>query len=368
MKFKLPAAAFLALLATPATAQDTPSATPSPTPTPLPAPTPFFLSPLQPTPAPTPAATPTPNPIPTAAPTARAERAAPRAATVSPTPAPSPVARPTPSPVPTPTLVPEATPAVSPEPLPSASPTVAPLAPLEKESDFWPWLVAAGLIGGAVAAAWAWFSRPGLRTDETLAPEDELVPTPAPAPTPVSAPVPAFLQPAPVAAARLELAFRPTRAGLNMLSATVEGEVTVINAGEVDAADIRIRAGLFTASPDLDAELSTARGAPIVRPATPPFALAPGEARTVRIVAALPREMLRVMTAAQRPMFVPVLGVDATLATRAGAVSVAQAYAVGVERVGSSKLAPFWLDVPPRSYDQVAARLHGNAITRQANG
>ena len=39
-----------------------------------------------------------------------------------------------------------------------------------------------------------------------------------------------------------------------------------------------------------------------------------------------------------------------------------QSFAVGIERVDSPKLAPFWLDQPPRTVTEVAARAHGAAI------
>jgi hypothetical protein len=40
----------------------------------------------------------------------------------------------------------------------------------------------------------------------------------------------------------------------------------------------------------------------------------------------------------------------------------AQSFAVGIERVDSPKLAPFWLDQPPRTVTEVGARAHGEAI------
>jgi hypothetical protein len=74
---------------------------------------------------------------------------------------------------------------------------------------------------------------------------------------------------------------------------------------------------------------------------------------------------MRTMVAAGRPMFVPVLAIDLR---GAGGLQVAQGFAVGVERVDSAKLAPFWLDVPDRAYAEVAARPHGAALVRQLNG
>ena len=150
-----------------------------------------------------------------------------------------------------------------------------------------------------------------------------------------------------------------------MLSATVEGQLEVLNTGIADAANIRVRALLLTAGTELDAALRDARAQPVRRPVAPPFTLGPGERRVMRVVAATPRDTLQTMSAAGRPMIVPVLALDAGFTQAQGQGGRAEAaFAVGVERVDSTKLAPIWLDVPPRSYDGVAARAHGVAVER----
>jgi hypothetical protein len=170
------------------------------------------------------------------------------------------------------------------------------------------------------------------------------------------APVVPMAEPVPVDRDRLTIAFRPSRAGLNMLSATVEGELTIANEGDEPLGDIRVRTALMSVHAGQEAELAAFGREAAGRLAAPPFALASGERRTLRLVAATPHEALRTMTAAGRPMFVPVLAVAVQAA---GAGQAVQAFAIGIERVDSAKLAPFWLDVPARSYDQVAARAHG---------
>lgn len=161
--------------------------------------------------------------------------------------------------------------------------------------------------------------------------------------------------------ARLAIEFRPKRAGLNLLSATSENEISLTNIGDASADDIRVQVVLLSAHSGQDAELAELYAAPIQRPVVPAFALAPGETRTVTAVAALPRDSIRSLTAAGRPMFVPIVAVNVIYA---GGGQLAQAFAVGIERVDSAKLAPFWLDAPSRTYDQVAARPHAAALER----
>lgn len=189
---------------------------------------------------------------------------------------------------------------------------------------------------------------------------------PAAATTPAEAGAPRFLDrrsPDPLRA-RLAVELRPLRAGLNLLSATAECEIVVTNIGTAAADGIRVQAVLLTAHAGQDADLASVNAGPVVRPATTPFALAPGETRVVRTVSATAREAIHSMTAANRPMFVPIVAVNILYASGEIAGQTARAWAIGIERVDSAKLAPFWLDAPARMYDGIAARPHAVAIER----
>ncbi|MES3099148.1 hypothetical protein [Sphingomonas faeni] len=166
--------------------------------------------------------------------------------------------------------------------------------------------------------------------------------------------------PSPPAAprARVICDLRPLRAGLNLLSATVECELVVTNTGTAPAEAIRTGVTLLTAHAGQDTDLARFNAAPIGRPATPPFGLAPGESRTIRTVVAVARDAIQTMTAANRPMFVPVVATNILYATAGDDAQTARAWVVGIERVDSAKLAPFWLDAPARMYSSVAARAH----------
>ena len=228
-------------------------------------------------------------------------------------------------------------------------------------------------------------------TPEPFAPEPAAAPEPAVGPAssiePIAVPVapatsvaipvaaaaaPKFLEPRAktpppppaVPRARVTCDLRPLRAGLNLLSATVECELVITNTGTVAAEAIRTGIALLTAHARQDTDLAQFNAAPIGRPATPPFALAPGETRTIRTVVAIAREAIQTMTAANRPMFVPVVATNILYTTAGDDAQTARAWVVGIERVDSAKLAPFWLDAPAKMFTTVAARAHAATFER----
>ena len=320
--------------------------TPVPTPTPaaplpvpaapvivLPAATP---SPVATVSAPIPHTTATPTPRPSATPTSRASASP----SPSPTPSPSIAAPVAAAPI---SPVPEATVVSTPVPAPILAP------PPADATRYWPTALITGLAV-SLALSWGLLRRRSIRE---VGSSDAYVQEPVAAPVPSTDP-----------RARLAMTLRPMRAGLNLLTATSENEIVVTNVGDGPAANIRMAVTLISAHADHDAELAALYDAPIGRSAVPPFTLEAGEQRVVTTVAALLRDAIKPLTAAGRPMFVPIVAVNMTYAAAGSDARLAQAFAVGVERVDSSKLAPFWLDVPPRSYDQVAARVHGAALER----
>lgn len=371
-------------------------------PSPTPAPTP--------TPTPTPTATPTPAPV-VAAPAVRANPAPVERDRTRPVPAPSATpsprasATPVTPPAPLPERLPSAaeTPAPAASPSPSSSPTASAAIPSSAaatgtaaaadgaDGRWWPWLLGAVVI----AAGAGWSLRQHRQTmaggiqpatgmadasASTVAPPHpepaplaESSPPPAPVTTDASVrtptiarPAPAMLEPLPVAARRahLTLVLQPRRAGLNLLSATVEAELLVRNDGDLPASAVRIGAALVGATPGQGAEVATLFAQPVGRPVTPPFALSPGEERRIRTVVALARTELVPLQAGGRPLFVPVVTVNALYDAGSGEGQAARAFAVGIERVDSAKLAPLWLDQPPRMFEALGVRPYGTAIDR----
>jgi len=322
---------------------------------------------------------------------------------------PAPVATPAPEPTvatpPTEAPVTDAAPQPAPESVPDATPapTSQPTITAPETGRAMPLWLSLAVIVVVLAALWVLRRNPRGRRQDQMEPETVAEPTPEPAaPEPVARPAaaaatatpvepkatpaapavaavpttaiaaPKFLEPRaktpppPPAAprARVTCDLRPLRAGLNLLSATVECELVVTNAGTAPAEAIRTGVALLTAHAGQDTDLARFNAAPIGRPATPPFALAPGESRTIRTVAAIARDAIQTMTAANRPMFVPVVATNILYATAGDDAQTARAWVVGIERVDSAKLAPFWLDAPARMFTTVAARPHGAEFER----
>ena len=306
----------------------------------------------QPTQASADAPSPRPSPVPSATPAfaAIAERSLAanpaRPVTARPRARPTPAARPSPTPRPTaaPTLdEPPAGVADAPAARATPGPIDTVVLPSRRSDARWPWLLA----GAATLVALGWAA---LRRRRPYARAEPVGAAAATAPEPARP------------AAHLTVELRPVRAGLNLISATVAYEVTIANDGGAMAEDIRPAVRLSSAHADQDAELAAFFAEPAPRPETIPFALQPGEERRFRAVAALPHGAIRPLHAGGRAMFVPLMALSARYRDGARDRQVGRAFAIGVERVDSAKLAPFWLDAPARTYDSVAARPHGAPI------
>lgn len=289
--------------------------------------------------------------------------------------------------MPAPTPVPAATPAAP--PIATATPPTSQLARTPDEEAtaenprWWPAVLAMlALLAGAILVARDQLRRRRarrLREAEGRRPQVRVAGAaagtaaePAPggidAPTfwtpsrPIPAPVPSPPIPPPTRA-RLTVALRPRRAGINLVSATAEIELTVRNVGDAPAEDIAVAAVLLAGRAGQDGELAELFAGEPARPAVPPFALAPGEERVCRTTLVLPRAGIAPIVVDARPMFVPVVAVDVRhRRADGGRGQNAAAYVVGAVRAGGDKLAPFWLDTAPRMRDSVEARPHGPTV------
>jgi hypothetical protein len=251
----------------------------------------------------------------------------------------------------------------------------APLAPVAQPARP-AWLLPA-LLAGLVLAAIALFASLRRRratqvadepfADAPLVDDEMVVPSPAPAgavravPVAADPPVealtapPRFLEPLPAPAGRVDLD-EPviSRAGVNLVTATADVAVVVRNISDVAASGIALEVRLLSAQPGQDAAIAALFSGPVDRPATPRFDLAPGETKRVRTLATMPRDAITVLTAGERPMFVPVVAIRAVH----DGGQTTSVHAIGIERPGQAKLGPFWLDQPPRMYDAIGVRPH----------
>lgn len=142
-------------------------------------------------------------------------------------------------------------------------------------------------------------------------------------------------------------------------------EIALHNEGEVAATDIRLHVELRTE--DARAQLPTADrpAEPIDQPMANPFALDPDAnivlaAKAVLAVAKINRLMLQ-----GRPMCVPVVVLSASYRWAGGGkAELGVDYLIGIDRPGNPRLGPIWLDVPPRLYDRIGMRLHGDVRKR----
>jgi len=329
----------------PPTPTPTPTAVPSPSPTPSARATPPAIAPVVPAPVPEASATPAPRATPTAT------------SSVSPTVAPAPDVVPTPLPAP-----------IAPSPVPRAT-VAAPQAQPATGVPLWAILGGALVLGGI--GLWLFLRRRAAPATPVV--EAPFIPPAPPVPAapepvaPPARPAPRFLEPTPAPPAeraRIDLSVTARRAGVNLVTATADVEVTLHNAGEAAAVGVRLDVRLLSAHAGQDAALDALFASAIERTVTPAFDLAPGERRTIRTLATLPRTAINVLTAGDRAMFVPVLAVNAVYAIGAGTGQTAAAYAIGIERDGAAKLAPFRLDGPTRMYETVAVRPHAVGVRR----
>lgn len=359
---------------TPENLAPAPLKVPLPLPTPAPSGTPvseqpLVVVPIEPSSAPQapPRARSTSREVPVAAPPRRERAPRPTArATSAPREAVPRAVAPTPAPAPTPLTAPSAGPTAMAMP-------VAPIVQSETGESRRGWLVPVALGGliALIAAFVIWRRRGGEAKEDEVAvtpvapvPSEPAVPPIAPTPVPDA---PQFLErPAPSERAWLDLAAPEVhRAGINLVTATADVALLVRNEGNAVARDVRLAIRLTSAQPGQDAVLDALFAEPVERPIVPPFDLAPGEERGVRGIATLPREAIVALTAAGRPMFVPVVALN--LLYDAGAGTPGQttaAFAVGVERPDGGKLGPLWLDEPARMHDAIGIRAHGTTVKK----
>lgn len=158
----------------------------------------------------------------------------------------------------------------------------------------------------------------------------------------------------------LEFALRPVKAGVNVMNAVVEFELTVGNAGSVIAEDVRIAAWLISANPNQDAEIARFLESTPPEAIMAPITVEPGDGKRIDAAIALPRAGVNVVTARNRPFFVPLVIIDARYALPGGGEGRSSAaMVIGTVHGGQEKLGPIWLDRGVQMHANVEARLHG---------
>ena len=161
----------------------------------------------------------------------------------------------------------------------------------------------------------------------------------------------------------LEFDFQPRRAGTNLMSAAIDFELIVRNIGRVPACDVRVQVSLLNASAQQDARLRTIFETPIEKPAIAPFALDPAAEAAFSAMAMLPLQTIEPIMLSDRPMFAPLVAINAVYDWGEGAIGqAAVAMLLGIDKSSeggeaeAGKMAPIWLDRGPRMFTGIAQR------------
>lgn len=157
---------------------------------------------------------------------------------------------------------------------------------------------------------------------------------------------------------QLELAMRPLRAGVTRKGGVVEFELTVANAGGVEAQDVRI--GAFMLNGDArDSAMERMLVNPPVDAVVEADSIAPGDGTRVDAAVTLPRDDLHAADDGHgHEGFTPIVLADARYRLPDGSEGrTAAAFTIG--RVnGGETLVPIDLENGPAMYDDIEARLH----------
>lgn len=157
---------------------------------------------------------------------------------------------------------------------------------------------------------------------------------------------------------QLELAMRPTRAGMSRRGAMVEFELTVANAGNMPAEDVRIGAFMLGASAAAPSEIERLLMHPPADQVVPAERIEPGDGTRLNAAVTLPRELVDAAAHDGDDGFTPVLVADARYRLPDGSEGrTAAAFTIG--RVnGGERLVPIALQDDPAMYADIEARLH----------
>lgn len=156
---------------------------------------------------------------------------------------------------------------------------------------------------------------------------------------------------------RLELAMRPTRAGMSRRGAMVEFELTVANAGGAVAEDVRIGAFMLGESAAASTEIERLLMHPPADQVVPAERIEPGGGTRLNAAVTLPREAVDAVTHEGDEGFTPVLVADARYRLPDGREGrTAAAFTIG--RInGGEHLVPIALQDDPAMYADIEARL-----------
>ena len=257
---------------------------------------------------------------------------------------------------------------------PAAASALAP----EEGLSLWPWLLAAIALGaGGAFLIWRRtgreaFAGPPVSAFVAPAPSPPRArtepapagPRPQPGPRPVqppsvAPPPPAIEPPVGIVATRLrswlDVEFEPDRCIIEDERVVFEFELDVYNSGSTPATDVRVAIQMFNAAPDQEGELAAFFAAPGEGANRAPD-IAPYKRFELRPQLVIPRERLRVLEAGGRRFFVPLIAISIRYNSGKTEGQSAAGFLIGRDNSGE-KLAPFRVDLGPRIYRGLGARI-----------
>ena len=226
-----------------------------------------------------------------------------------------------------------------------------------------PWLLAAlaVAIGGAFLL-WRNRSREayagGPQVDAFVAPEPAPAPRAAP---PRPAPAGEVVDPSSLGLVStrlrpwIEIGFHPTRCILEGQRVVVDFELELFNSGSAPARGVLVEASLFNAGPTQDQQIGSFFANP-VGAGERIVAIPPLQRVAVRTQVIAPREQIQAYELGGRQVFIPLIAFNALYSWSSGEGQTSASYLLGRDTKGE-KMGPFRLDLGPRIFRDVAARL-----------
>ena len=266
------------------------------------------------------------------------------------------------------TGTPAATPTASPSDF-APEPATGTLAP-EHKFPVLPWLLAA-LALGAGGAFLFWRNRTrtafagGPQVDAFVPPVPVPAPQPAPTPPPAApkAPTPASVG---IVSTRLrpwiDIGFHPLRCVLHDDRFTVEFELELFNSGSAPARGVLIEASLFNAGPAQDQQIGAFFGNPVAQ-GERIAAIPPLKRVALKTQVEVSRDHVQAYMLGGREVYVPLIAFNGLYSWSGGEGQTSVSYLLGRD-TKAERVAPFQLDVGPRIFRTVAARLLPSGVRR----
>ena len=159
----------------------------------------------------------------------------------------------------------------------------------------------------------------------------------------------------------IEIGFNPTRCVLDEQALTVEFELELFNSGSIPARGVRVDAAIFNAGPDQDQQIGAFIASPQGQGES--IEIPPLKRLGLKTQVAIVRDQVQAWEMAGKQVFLPVMAFNALYGWGGGEGQTSATYLLGRE-TKADKLNPFRIDLGPRIFRGVAARLLPTSLRR----